>query len=439
MRKIVWVLLGVVMFVFLSSLGYRFPSALEKENKYDLGTFVRQKDENQERVKLIADPFDAYQARLAMIQSAKEEIFMTSYIIHPGETSDAMMSSLYDAAERGVQVSLVFDGKMGQVQKRYGALAKHPNIEIYRYNPFSLKHFGKLYSVYHEKYLWVDHQYLLMGGRNYGDKYFLEKERTVSLDYDVFVDGSNMSESVLDKVETHHRSLLNHPLIKRYEPSRLKKQRFYVDAPQVSLQELLEQTVPVKKIDVLFDPIGESQGRLFQVYLDLLDASEKSIFMQTPYMTKHREMLKHWQEKSDVPMDLLTNSVSSSPNFPAYAVYHRDKKDFLASDLGVYEYQDHTYSIHGKAYYFDRKYLYIGSMNLDHRSFYVNPESMLLIESEGLNQMFEDIVQQHLQKSYMVQKGHFKSGQSKPLKASFIKRIVLFITALFMRFFQHLV
>lgn len=79
-------------------------------------------------------------------------------------------------------------------------------------------------------------------------------------------------------------------------------------------------------------------------------------------------------------MEYLTNSMASSPNYPAFSAYSSQRAKFLATGVEIYEYQS-TDSIHGKSCVADGRISVVGSFNLDDRSLYIDTESVLIIDS----------------------------------------------------------
>lgn len=81
-----------------------------------------------------------------------------------------MLSALYDAAERGVQVEVLIDGfsffSLKSGKEYFKALGSLPNAAIKIYNPVNLLKPTKLMARLHDKYLIVDDTAYIVGGRN---------------------------------------------------------------------------------------------------------------------------------------------------------------------------------------------------------------------------------------------------------------------------------
>lgn len=442
MFKLIGVLL-IAVFV-ISIMPFVRPNTLDASQEEQIKQILNQKSVNNERVSFIADHFDAFALRMAMIESAQESIAITSYIAHPGESTDMLFSALYDAAQRGVKVSMVFDSKLGGMSGKLAkSLASHPNISIYHYNPFRLLKPYQLQAVFHEKYFLVDEHMLVLGGRNIGDKYFDPPNFTssVSYDYDIF---AYQEESTIffESIKDHHEGLINNKNVEKLEGG-AQPYAVLQDYPSYNLEPFIEKTVKVDSIQFVSDPLTPQDSTPFIASLlqRLALKSEKEILVQTPYMTHHPKLfatLAH--KKEDVDIAILTNSISSSWNFPAFGAYYNFKKPFITSADGLYEYQSDggKDSIHGKAYLIDDT-LVLGSLNLDHRSYYINPETVVLVEGEAVAKMFKDEYMHKLEKAYAIKQGHLEAGCKSPARAPLFKRVQMRIVGFVAYLFKILI
>jgi len=91
---------------------------------------------------------------------------------------------------------------------------------------------------------------------------------------------------------------------------------------------------------------------------------------------------------------IVTNSLASNNHVPVHSGYAKYRKDVLRAGAELYEVRANAgreignreedpdlLTLHSKVFIFDRKYLFVGSLNLDPRSIEINAEMGLLIES----------------------------------------------------------
>jgi putative cardiolipin synthase len=99
---------------------------------------------------------------------------------------------------------------------------------------------------------------------------------------------------------------------------------------------------------------------------------------------------------------VLTNSLESAPDLAAHSGYMHYRVELLREGVELYEVRallgrtrgsgqgkaisrHGNYALHGKLFVFDRKTVFIGSMNFDERSKHLNTEIGLLIASPELS------------------------------------------------------
>jgi putative cardiolipin synthase len=97
-----------------------------------------------------------------------------------------------------------------------------------------------------------------------------------------------------------------------------------------------------------------------------------------------------------VEIHILTNSLSSTDIPLVHGAYRKYRKPFLSAGIHLYELpsnlkykldnweQDSKSLLHAKVFVMDRELVYVGSFNVDNRSFQLNTELGLLIESPRL-------------------------------------------------------
>ena len=172
--------LGVLVVLFLlASVQFVFnPLGLGPEPASVLGpAFFETTVEDTRDVELLVDGKEAFDAVFASLDSAKESIYVQTYIWKDDETGRAVVEKLKTAADRGVKVTVNKDllgtafelgdmvqGRPSPVFTGSG-LKGYPNIEV---NTRLLAHND------HSKYFIVDHETLIFGGMNIADEYHFQ-------------------------------------------------------------------------------------------------------------------------------------------------------------------------------------------------------------------------------------------------------------------------
>jgi len=151
---------------------------------------------------------------------------------------------------------------------------------------------------------------------------------------------------------------------------------------------------------------GELPGRLMaQQVLTAAGAAQSELLMVTPYLVPAADELNAVQDlrRRGIRVSILTNSLKSSTDLLAQSGYVKFRVGLLKDGVELYEIRSllgstrgsgetalvsryGNYGLHAKLLVFDRKRLFIGSMNFDQRSKHLNTEIGLLIDSPELAQ-----------------------------------------------------
>ena len=166
----------------------------------------------------------------------------------------------------------------------------------------------------------------------------------------------------------------------------------------------MTQTVPAGKIRFIHNPIqpGPKEPWVGYQLLELGRRAQYSILLQSPYIVAGDRLQEAFQILSaQVPVTALTNSLASSPNYPAFSYYSATRRRLLKIGVTLEEYQSEN-SIHGKSYLMDEHLCAVGSFNLDDRSIFINTETMLVIDSPAFYRLLADALSVYRAQSLTV-------------------------------------
>jgi putative cardiolipin synthase len=355
----------------------------------------------------------AYSAdvRIHLIEEATTTIQVAYYAVHDGLASDIFYASLIEAADRGVAVQLLFDGIFhnlkGRERNTYLALIHHPNIEIRFFEPASLVRPWTLNNRLHDKFIIVDSTKVLLGGRNIGDKYYLEEYRgSIVQDRDVLIFASEPSTGVLGEFDTYFTTLWEHRFTHLRQTRNTERKRKHGEKRQEELLSILaenrrsnpdrfgqqldleEKALVTNKVTLITNPITRlnKEPRILVDLIALAQHARLHTFVQSPYIIPSRAIRRYYGGNlGSADHHVMTNSISTSPNYFALSAYLNHRRRIERATAGLYEYTG-TGSIHAKSYVFDGRISAIGSFNLDPRSAFLSTESMVVIDSEPVAQ-----------------------------------------------------
>lgn len=383
-----------------------------------------------DQVVLIEDWNDAWLGRMYLIENAEGTLDISYFTVYKGVTTEAFFASLLEAADRGVQVRILLDGIFHNLRGSYKgikyALVNHPNIELKFYEPLNLLKPWTLQNRLHDKYIIADNKFVMMGGRNIGDEYFLpayDGERVY--DRDIIIingDKENYDDSVIKDIKEYYEMLWKNDF-SCYPVKRLnfiqknlgKRKEVHLREQLAELRdkfpELFEEAVDwraravaANKISLITNPLTRfnKEPRILMEIGRLVENTE-SISILSPYIIPTKQMLKYINMSAleDTEITVITNSLASSPNYPGIAGQINKRERIADFVTYLYEYQGDG-SIHAKSIILDERSSLIGSFNIDARSSFLSTESMVLIDSEEFNGLLRKSFNDLKEKSLLV-------------------------------------
>jgi putative cardiolipin synthase len=389
--------------------------------------------------RLLGSGLDAFVARAVLAELAERSIDVQYYLYHQDQVGKLFTGYLVRAADRGVRVRiLVDDMDMGGRDASIIRIDSHPNIEVRIFNPFDRDLFREVQFVsglgsvtrrMHNKSFTVDNQATILGGRNIGDEYFDADPTLEFADLDVIAIG-DVVKQVSASFDEYWNSELTYPattLIKERPSEDSIQAKYdaleqYMEDQQTSdymtalLNSELSENVRDSTVEyfwgnavVVVDKPEKISSSRDATELHLMtqlephfDAIENELIIFSPYFVPGKEGVEFFKQLVDqgVRVRILTNSLSSNDVGLVHAGYSKYRKALLRAGVELYEMNkkltrqqrkekkgpggSSKASLHAKSFVLDREKVFIGSLNLDPRSFYENSEIGLVIESSEI-------------------------------------------------------
>ena len=365
-----------------------------------------------ERAAVIDDNKDALLYRLRLIESAKEEICLSTYSYYDDESGNDVACALYAAAERGVKVKILIDGFNENKVLRaaaFKALAAHDNAEIKIYNPVRLYNFYRSNFRMHDKFLTCDSSAYILGGRNIGDLFLGDDCKKQNIDRDVLVCAEADNEdgfASMREVKEYFSAVWGLKESKVFSSrctvktatacERLQTRYDAIKLTHAILSKPIDsaaETVRTRGVKLLHGEIDAAAKRPV-LWLSLLAAAKQNVdesgkgdlLIQTPYAVCDKNMYEGLSAltASGVFVRLITNSMKSGANPWGCADYLNERTALLKTGVAVTEIGGER-STHVKTMLSGNNLCFIGSFNLDMRSVYLNTETVLAIDCEQMN------------------------------------------------------
>ncbi len=413
-----------------------------------------------DRVCLLNDPVDAAQSRYDLAIKAQHELNI-SYFYVGGEEDVITMRGfalLRETARRGVKVRLLVDALFHRIPKALCTHLIREGVEIRVFHPFDpLKPF-RFNRRLHDKLFIVDSHLLIAGGRNIDDSYFgLSRFRKVGdtayrnrIDRDILVEGETaagannhfmtlwngskvkpirigkyrcliqpggvpepLTASRRRPVPAVHRTILRHDI----DATKTSLDRIWTEfqvTPRVvqlpSRTDWNERLQPVDQIRFLADPggrkiRGKHTGHHIAALVNRAEPGER-IWIESPYLilTKNARAVLSDAIQRGVRVIIFTNSLNSTDNLLVQAVYQREKENYLALGLEIFELagepgREGIETLHAKSMILERAGIgMVGSFNIDPRSARLNTEVAIEYHSETMAAELLRSIQERIKK-----------------------------------------
>jgi putative cardiolipin synthase len=383
----------------------------------------------------------AFVARAALADIAERSLDLQYYSVGEDLTTDLLLLSILDAADRGVRVRILLDD-LYPATRHFArrAAAAHTAVEVRLFNPFYFGGTsrlarlgeivfdgGRLNRRMHNKLWLTDNAAAVIGSRNLGDEYFDASGSANFSDVDLLAVGPVVRE-LSQAFDAYWNSASAVPAETFAEApdagegervrKRLRELRDDCAAlpPCESLSEnkwlrdLKSGVVPLTWAHATFmydEPDQDKVGVLSGIEHGWIDdrpggdRTRAELLIASPYFIPSEDGRRHIGEMHErgVRVAVLTDSLASTDSPAAHAGYARHRVALVRTGIELYELRPafdaqhppshrwrHTspFSLHAKIVVQDRARAIVGSLNQDPRSRLHNTEGWLVLESPVL-------------------------------------------------------
>jgi putative cardiolipin synthase len=384
----------------------------------------------------------SFDARIALARRAVRSIDAQYYQLHSDGVGHRFLRELRDAAARGVRVRLLIDDFYTTGQDALLAeFATHPNVELRLFNPLpsraesstrrvlaSLHEFKRINHRMHNKLFVADNALAVTGGRNIGDEYFMSSAAANFIDMDVLAAGPVVHE-LSDAFDRYWNSDHTYPIdsiVGRVQDRPAAAARFeqrlrdtetewpvlprdMFGRPSVGRQ-LASGRLDLHWADarVLVDSPDKvrraespsNRGTAFFDAIALMRGARSEVVMASPYFIPGERGVELMKEAiaNGVRMSVLTNAADATDEPLVHFAYARYRFEMLRAGVSIHElggalvaqsnelgiFRSSYGRLHAKVAAIDRRWLIVGSMNLDARSARANTEISVAIDSPSL-------------------------------------------------------
>ena len=389
--------------------------------------------------RILDKSLDGLKWRLALIDSAVSSIDVLTYLWYPDHSGRILLDRVIQASQRGVKVRLVVDDLLLEgLDQTIANLENQPNIEFRIFNPWKnrvdmgsragelIAEMERLNNRMHDKLLIVDGHAAVVGGRNIGDHYLGLSNTFNFHDIDLLgighigLQANEMFDSFWNSTMLVSAQNLTVKPDKALARAQLEKmQQKIASAPELAAfprkpkdwnDELTTQAKDLRigKSKMVYDEVssGQIDQTLGSKMFNFFNMAENELMIINAYVIPSQRGIDIMQALHDkgVKVRILTNSLASH-DVPAVNSHYAPWRDeIIKAGVDLYELRSDPeirsivdvppaksefIGLHAKSSVVDRRYVFIGSMNLDPRSYNINTEMGVFVDSPELA---EDLV-----------------------------------------------
>lgn len=342
---------------------------------------------------------------MAELEKAEHYIFLEYFIISEGKVWDAVLELLKRKMAQGVEVKLLYDGVCALYYLPYGYLKKlHvQGVDARVFLPVLPIISTHQNSRDHRKILVIDGKVAYTGGVNLADEYMnLKRVHGYWKDNAVRLRGEAVKTFLLMFLQMWNVS--NPANSKGYIPGEYLR---YLQL--IPPQELQEDASPEPAGFVMPYGDGPNNGEELaeNVYLDMMNRSNRYIHITSPYFIVDNEVLtalKYAAKRGNDVRLIIPHIPDKKMTFDVARTFY---PELLSAGVRIYEYTPGF--IHAKTLVSDDNKAVVGSVNFDFRSFYHHYECGVYFYMDPVVACVEEDFQKALAQSQEVTMEYYRA------------------------------
>ncbi|MCK6618329.1 MAG: phospholipase D-like domain-containing protein [Cyclobacteriaceae bacterium] len=280
-----------------------------------------------------------------LIDAASHSVYLQTYIYEADETGKRIAAALMRAAGRGIYVHLLVDGYASQnLPAAFIDDLRNKGVHFRFFEPLFKSKYFYFGRRLHHKVLVVDGRYGVVGGLNISNRYNDTPGQAAWLDWAVCVEGEVAG------------ALYNICVSRSISPWRLTG----VQIPPAPSYQLPTEVCPVR---VRANDWVRAKREITRSYIEMLDLAKHQVIIMSSYFIPGRQIRRHMEKavKRGVRIRLILAGVSD-------VRIAKDAERFMyrwlfKRGVEVYEYQPNV--LHAKISTYDRKWVTVGSYNVN--------------------------------------------------------------------------
>lgn len=346
---------------------------------------------HRNQVHLVRGGMEYFSLLTQLVQKAKISIHLQVYIYHEDDTGLRMARLLAEAVRRNVKVFVLVDGYASQdLSQKFIQQLREAGVYFRMFNPLfkgAYFYFGRRL---HHKVVVIDGEHALVGGINISDHYNDLPGKPAWLDWALYAEGE-VAHALLEVCKRRIR---------------LKRKNSLVQTKNIFSWPNCQCKVEVAINDWVY-----GKREITSSYLRMFRQASTEIIIMSPYFLPGNDFRRNMAmaRRRGVTIKVILTGISdvAISKFAERYMYQW----LFRNGVEIYEYKKSI--LHGKLAVYDRKWVTVGSYNVNNISAYASVELNLGVEddefsskvTEMLHQMIAEECEQITEDKYIQHQG----------------------------------
>lgn len=338
---------------------------------------------------VLTNGHNMFSALLIALEQASSYIYMEYYIFRDDQIGGEVLAVLKRKAKSGVCVRMIFDGiGAHSLTKSFFQSLKREGIEVGHFSrlmfPFVTR---RLNFRNHRKIVVIDGTIGFLGGINVGDEY-LGRDPNYGFWRDTHLQLAGGCVDQLENLFRHDWSLATG------QSSVGSASRTVLDGGEAAVFKSCEPVFslvprPVGNMiaQIIASGPNDEQAKTYNVILTAVNLAQKKLFIETAYLIPDVGLLQALKIKALSGLSIIIVVQGIPDHKLTYWATRSFYQELLQAGVRIFEYQKGT--LHTKVLMVDDYLSYLGSANIDMRSFFVNFEVGALVYCEEINRRLQ--------------------------------------------------
>ncbi|NML14568.1 phospholipase D-like domain-containing protein [Azohydromonas caseinilytica] len=363
------------------------------------------------RVQLLQDGPDTYEAMFAAIRGARDHVNLEFYILEDDDVGRRFREALLERQHAGVQVNLIYDsvGSIGTPKAFFDPL-REAGVQVLEFNPVNPLKVRRGWNVNqrdHRKLLVVDGRVAFLGGINISGVYSGGS-----------LSGSgSRARSVRRQQERQHRAdelpwrdtqiQIEGPVVAEYQ--RLFMATWTAQhGPALPPRDYFPTQQPAgsEVVRAIGSSPDEPYSFIYATLISALRSAEFEILITTAYFVPDPQLLDALQEAARRGVKIRMLLPSRSDSAFVLAAGRAYYQALLDSGVELYERRDAL--LHAKTAVIDGVWSTVGSTNLDWRSFLHNQELNAVVLGPAFGARMREVFNRDLAASRRIEPAEWR-------------------------------